>query len=242
MRGFVRIALGPVLLWQGARIRRDILRMPEPDGSRQGGQDGLRVLILGDSAGAGVGVDRQEDALSGCVERAIAPYPIEWRVVAQTGWTAADGLAALNDLGDDRFDAAIVLLGVNDITTETGVSGWLAIYAQILDRLQDQHGVARSYLCGMPPMSSFPALPQPLRWYLGLQSIAHDRALGRFAKSRADARHVPVESDLPRSAAATDGFHPGPLVYAELGQNFADAIRADIEAGHFQDRMVTNPA
>ena len=230
MHGVVRILLGPILLWQGARVRKNILRLPEPEGAREGGREGLRILILGDSAGAGVGVDHQDAALSGCLQRALAPDPVEWRVVAQTGWTAEDGLAALQELGEDRFDAAIILLGVNDITTETGIDRWLATYDQILDQLRERHGVGRFYLCGMPPMGSFPALPQPLRWYMGLQSIAHDRALGRFADARSNVRHVKVESDLPRSAAATDGFHPGPLVYAELGQNFANAIKQDTGA------------
>ena len=48
MRAAIRLLLGPVLLWQGARVRRDILRLPEPEGPRQGGQGGLRILILGD--------------------------------------------------------------------------------------------------------------------------------------------------------------------------------------------------
>ena len=233
MLGVLRILLGPALLWQGARVRRNILRLPEPEGARTGGTGPLRVLILGDSAAAGVGVDRQVDALSGCVMRAMSPIEFRWQVEAQTGWTAEDGLTAVDNLGDHTFDAAIILLGVNNITTETGIKPWLATYAQILDRLRNRHGVARFYLCGMPPMGSFPALPQPLRWYLGLQSNAHDQALGVFAQGHPDAQHVRVESDLPRSAAATDGFHPGPLVYAELGENFAAALRADVEAGVF---------
>ena len=36
MLGVLRIALGPVLLWQGARVRRDIIRLPEPEGERTG--------------------------------------------------------------------------------------------------------------------------------------------------------------------------------------------------------------
>ena len=236
MRALIRLVLGPVLLWQGARVRRDILRLPEADGPRTGGVDGLRLLILGDSSAAGVGVDRQQDALSGQLAAALAPAPLRWRVLATTGWTTADGLQALDTLGDDHFDAAIICLGVNDVTTETGITRWLVIYAQVLDRLAARHGVTRAYLCGLPPMGRFPALPQPLRWYMGLQAKAHDRALGRLAATRDGVRHMPIESDLPTSAAATDGFHPGPLVYAELGERFAEAIRADIAAGHFSER------
>ena len=233
MRALVRILLGPILLWQGARVRRTILRLPEATGPRQGGADGLRVLILGDSSAAGVGVETQDAALSGRLAAALAPISVQWQVLATTGWTTADGLAALDRLGDARFDAAILCLGVNDITTETGLVRWLEIYSQVLGRLAGRHGVARVYLCGLPPMGRFPALPQPLRWFMGLQADAHDRALAHLASRRAWTRHLPVESDLPASAAAVDGFHPGPLVYAELGERFAAAIREDLVAGHF---------
>ena len=228
MLAALRILLGPALLWQGARVRRDILRLPEPDGARTGGTGSLRVLILGDSSAAGVGVTRQEDALSGRLVAAMAPVDIRWQVLATTGWTTADALQALERL-DGSFDLAIILLGVNDVTTETGIAPWLETYGQILDRLTSRHGVQRFYLSGLPPMGQFPALPQPLRWYIGLQSDAHDRALADFAAAREGVRHLPVESDLPRSAAAEDGYHPGPLVYAELGERFAAAIREDLE-------------
>lgn len=236
MRGLIRILLGPVLLWQGARVRRDILRLPEPDGARNGGTEGLRVLILGDSSGAGVGVQTQDQALSGRLAAALAPIPIRWRVLATTGWTTADALSALPELANEQFDAAILCLGVNDITTETGLAQWLRDYSDVLARLTENHGIKRAYLCGLPPMGRFPALPQPLRWYMGLQSDAHDDALGDFAAQRPECRHIPVESDLPPTASAVDGFHPGPLVYNELGRKFADAIRADLDANVFACR------
>ncbi len=214
------------MLWQGARVRRDILRLPEPDGARSGGDGELRLLILGDSSAAGVGVDRQERALSGCIVRALAPMRIKWRVLAATGWTTSDALAALDTLNGE-YDAAVICLGVNDVTTETGIAAWLATYARVLDRLEAAHGISRYYLSCLPPMGRFPALPWPLRWYIGLQAQAHDRALAQLAAGRAGARHLKIDTDLPASAAAADGFHPGPLVYAKLGEVFAEAIRAD---------------
>ncbi|KAB0649370.1 SGNH/GDSL hydrolase family protein, partial [Burkholderia diffusa] len=52
-------ALGPLLLMQGRRVRRVTPRLAEAAGPRDGtAGDGppLRVLVLGDSAAAGVGV------------------------------------------------------------------------------------------------------------------------------------------------------------------------------------------
>lgn len=65
----VALAVGlPILWWQGRRVKRDTPRLPEAAGARVGvsgaGQP-LRVLILGDSAAAGVGVSHQDQALLG---------------------------------------------------------------------------------------------------------------------------------------------------------------------------------
>lgn len=63
------ITLIPALIIQGKKVKKNTPRLPEPEGVREGitGQGKkLSILILGDSAAAGVGVKTQEDALLGC--------------------------------------------------------------------------------------------------------------------------------------------------------------------------------
>ena len=62
------VALAPLLFWQGRRVRAEVPRLPEPEGERSGiaGTGAvLRVLVVGDSAAAGVGAATQAEALSG---------------------------------------------------------------------------------------------------------------------------------------------------------------------------------
>ncbi len=57
----VTAALAPLLLWQGRHVRRVTPRLPEAAGPRAGTTGHgppLRLLVLGDSAAAGVGVAR----------------------------------------------------------------------------------------------------------------------------------------------------------------------------------------
>ena len=57
-----KVLLGPVLLAQGIYTRRMTPRLPEAEGERQGeagSGDVLRLLIVGDSAAAGVGAATQ---------------------------------------------------------------------------------------------------------------------------------------------------------------------------------------
>ena len=85
------IALAPVLLAQGRHVRRTIPVLPEPSGSRQGvGGSGplLRLLIVGDSAAAGVGARTQDEALSGRLVAGMqARCEVRWKLVAFTGAT-----------------------------------------------------------------------------------------------------------------------------------------------------------
>ena len=115
----------------------------------------------------------------------------------------------------------INLDGTGQYDNETGVG----FFDHMLDQLGRHHGIGTAVLIGMPPMGLFPALPQPLRWYLGQQASAHDRALAQMAAARSGTVHLPIRSKLPPSAAATDGFHPGPMVYAELGEQIDRQLR-----------------
>ena len=69
------LLLGPLLLYQGFRVRRNILLLPEPPGERTGtAGDGppLRLLVTGDSAAAGVGAAHQQSACLSAVDGAHA--------------------------------------------------------------------------------------------------------------------------------------------------------------------------
>ena len=64
------LLLLPVLFVQGSKVRKNTPRLAEAKGEREGciGQGKpLSMLILGDSAAAGVGVENQKDALSGAI-------------------------------------------------------------------------------------------------------------------------------------------------------------------------------
>src|SRR5882757_272104 len=96
---FATIGLGPVLLAQGRYVRRVTPRLPEPEGLRQGIEGSgplLRLLILGDSSAAGVGVATQAEALSGRLVAALATtFRVSWKLVATSGLTSAEVLKLL---------------------------------------------------------------------------------------------------------------------------------------------------
>ena len=110
----------PLLWLQGKWVRRTTPLLPEPSGDRERGnyQDAkLRILIAGDSAGAGVGVDTQEQALLGLLHSALEKkHSVYLELNAMTGLTSGEVLERMKGLNDSTFDVVIYSVGVNDVT------------------------------------------------------------------------------------------------------------------------------
>lgn len=226
--------LGPVLLWQGARVRATALRLPEATGERLQSGGALRLLIVGDSSAAGVGAAHQDEALAGCLARALAARlarPVGWQLVATSGHRSAQALAALQATELVAADVLVTALGVNDVVDQIGPDEALAALDAIDALARERAGVRLSLHCGAPPMQSFPLLPQPLRWFFGQQAARFNAALSRSVAGQEQRRVVLLPEAMRRNAAvlmAADGFHPGPRGYALWAEALADQIVAGL--------------
>lgn len=222
-------ALGPVLLVQGLHVRRVTPRLPEPPGPRSGraGEGApLRLLVAGDSAAAGVGAASQDEALTGrLVAELSARRALEWRLEAQTGYTTADAHAHLAALPEDRFDVVVLSLGVNDVTRGVGRVRWLARQAALVDLLRARFAPRALLFTALPPMHLFPALPQPLRWYLGARAREFNDMLADWLPHQPGCHLVAPDFQPDTAQIASDGFHPGPTAYA----TWATQVARDID-------------
>ena len=227
LRTFV---LAPVIVPQGIWTNLRVPTLPEPPGARQGEAGTgppLRLLIVGDSAAAGVGVSRQDDALLGqVVSRLSARYRIEFDLQAKTGFTTADILRRLDELPARNFEVALTSLGVNDVLAMTGRSAWLDRQQQLRRLLREKFGVRLIIVSGLPPVHSFPALPQPLRWHLGSRATEFNEAIAVAVENEPDVRLVDLRFEADVSMMASDGFHPGVPIYSEWGARAARTILA----------------
>ena len=147
-----------------------------------------------------------------------------WTLFARTGATTESTLQRLHELDGGPFDIALTALGVNDVTAGLAPRTWLAQQAELRRLLTERHGVSGWVICGLPPMHGFPALPQPLRWYLGARASSFDRAMAATVETLDDARFLSLRFTEDLSLMASDGFHPGPGVYREWARRAATAI------------------
>ena len=226
-------ALAPVLALQGRRLRRTTPQLSEPPGARSGTRGvgpPLRLLLVGDSAAAGVGAASQGEALSGRLVDELSPtFRVSWMLIARSGATAAGTARHLErrpaeDCG--AFDVVVLSLGGNDVMRRRPLDRWLVDVGEVATLLRVRFSVRHILLSGLPPMHVFTAFPQPLRWYFGATARKFDRALAGWATTQPDCEHVPLELPDGAGLLATDGLHPGPPAYHRWSVELACRIRA----------------
>lgn len=225
-----KLLLSPLLVAQALAARARTPRLPEAAGEREGevGRGPrLRLLMLGDSSAAGVGVAEQSQALAGYLPKVLARQAgvcVQWRLLAQSGLTSAQCLEQLASSTPFEADVAVVVLGVNDVVDQVPSHSAVAARSSIANRLRNGHGVAHVVFAPLPPVQHFPALPQPLRWVAGQDAKRHDAAVAAWARTRSDVSHVPIDLPLNAALMADDGFHPGEPVYRICGTALAEHI------------------
>ena len=225
-----KVLLGPVLLWQGRRVRATALRLPEAAGPRWADGGGLRLLIVGDSSAAGVGVRHQDEALAGRLAQALAErlgQPVGWQLVATSGHGSEAALAALESAELRPADVLVTALGVNDVVDQVRPRRAMAALERLHARAVEGAGVKFAIHCAAPPMQHFPLLPQPLRWFFGREAARFNAALVKAVAGQPSRRVLHLPEELQRDAAALmaeDGFHPGPRGYALWAEALADQV------------------
>ena len=225
-------ALLPVLLIQGLKVRHNTPCLAEASGDREGvsgqGQP-LSLLILGDSAAAGVGVESQKEALSGVILSCLEDeYLVRWKLHAKTGDTTQQVTSALQLLAPQPYDVVVTSIGVNDVTKLISAKKWLRQQQQLFLEIQNRFQPKLIIVSGVPPMQHFSALPNPLAWLFGQYAAQMNQKLQQWLAPQTQYQflHFDIQTfqslNLPM---ASDGFHPSKEIYALWGQQIAALVR-----------------
>ncbi len=228
-----KVLLGPVLLAQGRRLRRTALRLAEAAGERSGlvavesPEPELRLLFVGDSTMAGVGVRHQSAALGSqvaCLLGERLGRSIRWQMVAKSGLNTRQALEFVRDRELSPAHVLITALGTNDVTSQRKLSEFLADSAALVDGIMGKVGARFAVMSGLPPLHLTPATPQPLRWYLGRYAHVLDHGLQRWTASQFNVSYVSLQWASDPGDMAEDGFHPGERLYTAWAHLLADNI------------------
>lgn len=226
-------ALLPLLAVQARQVKTNTLRLPEPIGERQGclGQGrSLSILIVGDSAAAGVGVEQQSQALLGQLLMCLQDhYQVHYQLHAKTGRTTSQLIKTMQKLPLQKVDVVISSIGVNDVTRLTALDRWSAQQQSLYGIIRNKFNPELIIAASVPPMQLFPALPQPMAWLLGEYAKQMNGCLRAYAKQQRNM--LCLEYDLEKYQAmnlnmAQDGFHPSQEIYRFWAEAMAEKIQA----------------
>jgi lysophospholipase L1-like esterase len=236
------------LVWQAGLARGQIVptrRWPpeadgiytagcaRPDRWRRGTDVDLHLMLFGDSTAAGLGCDVAEEVPGVLLAHDLADRTgarIRLSTKALSGATSR-GLAGQVDamlVAGPAPDAAVIMIGANDVTAGMPLRGSARRLGRVVSRLRDAGAVVVVGTC--PDLGVITAIPQPLR------ALAHGwgMQLARLqaAATRASGGHpVPIGRLLasrfledPTTMLSDDHYHPSAAGYRLAAERLAPAL------------------
>lgn len=193
------------------------------------GAERLRLVLLGDSTGAGVGVTRTEDTVGAVLARRLAGPTLRVRLAG-----AAIAGSGTGDLGPQvsrallgRPDVAVVLVGTTDATSGTPLPAVKENLADAVDRLIE--GGAAVVVGTCPDLGASRVFAQPLRTVVAWRgrrvaavSAEATRASGGVPVDLAELVGPVFRAD--RAAYCEDGFHPSADGYRLIAEALLPAV------------------
>lgn len=189
--------------------------------------DPLRLVVLGDSSGAGYGLDDPAVALPRQVATRLskaAGRPVGVTCLAVDGARTADVVVRqAPHVRRLRPDAVVVVVGVNDAIGRTRRADVVAGTARLAGAIERAAPEAAVAFVGCPNLRYAPGLPAPLDRLVGL---ACRRVAGaqRVALTGHPVEHVDLYGPLEPGDFGPDGFHPGAEGCARIAERVVDAI------------------
>ncbi|MBN7771651.1 SGNH/GDSL hydrolase family protein [Marinobacter daepoensis] len=221
--------LFPVLLYQGKRTRRVTPRLPEASGACSGqygeGSPAFRLLVLGESTAAGVGVESHAQGLASQLALNLhqrTGLAISWHTIGVNGIRLGDLLRKLASTELPEADAVLLSMGVNDTTGFTPRFRFRRSLKALRATTATRYS-APITLLSVPPMEKFTALPAPLRQMMGWRARQLDKVYQALAASApADFRYLTYPTVENPALLARDGYHPSEQGYSTIAQALAE--------------------
>ncbi|HZY17699.1 MAG TPA: GDSL-type esterase/lipase family protein [Ramlibacter sp.] len=233
---FAASAAAALLLAQLRRVRqaRTLCECAPAVFTRSPASPSRRVLLVGDSTGAGVGCEHPRESIAA---RLADEFPdAEVRNLCLNGATVADVLRTVRGLpAGPRFDLVLVFAGGNDVLKRTPWAELESGSQALLGELQARAG--QVLWAGMANVGLAPLFLPPFSWWMTARTRRANRLLARQAR-RAGARFVdffrekaddPFSAD-PQRFYARDRVHPSAQAYAWCYAQMRPAIAAVLAA------------
>jgi lysophospholipase L1-like esterase len=242
--------LVPIVLLSGALIRlaslrRDVARARALAArgrpyERRVAATALRVLVLGDSTGVGVGADRPEESIAGLLARDFPSADVV--NISRSGARVAGALAQARGClrAGRHFDVALLHIGGNDVLHATPMKQLADDIESLLAEMADV--ATRTVWLGPPNIGVVPLFPPPFSWVFAARSRAATALFARSAAAHgvafvdfASGEHAARFADRRREHFAVDLLHPNSLSYSygyAAARRLFDSLEEQARRGH----------
>lgn len=224
----------PVALWQGLAVRRRIERLVPPSGTQEGvvgtGAPEIRLLVLGDSSAAGVGVRSTGESMGPLLAARIAERTgktVHWRIAGFNSATSGQVRDhVVKHLPRDAFTHIVLSIGTNDAKNFHTLARFKREFGGLVYALKARFPSARLVWSPIVDMRDVPALPPALARILAVRARAVNALGTRLVSERGGAAATPLPVGSPQGFAV-DGFHAGSLGYVAWAEHLLPFVLAE---------------
>jgi len=233
----------PLLYFQGRAVKRKVPRLPEaanPEGvAGDSPERKHRVLFIGESTFAGVGVAHHADGFAGALAHQLSQQlqsQIHWKVFARSGYTARKIRERILPLtAGEEADLIVIGLGGNDAFELNLPWYWKLQIRSLIAALRKQFGQTPIVFTHMPPIKDFPAFTPLIHWSVGnlveqlgasLAEVVEDEPGVYYPdeKIRLSEWVKRFDEELQPKDFFSDGVHPSALTYRLWAEDLARFI------------------
>ena len=225
----------PVYVWQGIGVRIRTERMLPAQGPVihhvPGKGDAVRLLVLGDSSAASVGIGRTDEGLAARLAALIAERtgrPVDWRAAGFNSATSGQIRDhVVPNLAHEAANLIVLSIGTNDAKNFHTVSGFKRDFGGLLYALRAKWPEADIVWSPVIDMSKVPALPSLLGRVLEIRASLINRMATRLCRERGaiPATRLPIHDN---TGFSSDGFHASEAGYSAWAEHLADYAIASI--------------
>lgn len=242
------IPLLPLMYLQGRRIKRSVPRLPEAEGDTGfcsvSSKKVLRMLTIGESTIAGVGVRTHQEGFTGSLAGELAAElktNIDWKVYAKSGYTAKKIREKIIGLITEKsIDFIVIGLGGNDAFELNSPKKWNRDIRQLIKSIRMKFESVPIVFINMPPIKEFPAFTSLIKFTIGnlvailgkeLETIVEDfERVYYFSQEITYLDYIDrFKLNMQPADFFIDGVHPSKKIYQIWAKDVSCFITESIE-------------
>jgi len=207
------------------------------------GNKEIKLLSIGESSVAGVGVKSHYQSIVGFISKHLSKrkgVKVRWEVLAKSGFTAQNVNTELIPLlKDEAPDLVVIGLGANDTFQTNHPLSWASEIKKLIQHIRIKYPKAPIVFMNMPPVRDFIVMGSLLHFFLGnlvdLFSIELKNIVAQHKNVFFNEKRISLEEFRSIGGAHykitdffSDGVHPSELTYKiwgdKMGQFISDVV------------------